>query len=160
MATGNLGNQREAFLAYYLGGKPGPDGFRRFQAIASALEAGYSPKSIRSYAYQLLSDPKIKARIREELRTKAAPEEAVLSELADVAFGDDDQFTIERADPRTGQITERRLDRTDKLKALELLGKHFGLFTDKLNVSGAITFADLHALAAPGAGADDPRPGE
>jgi phage terminase small subunit len=160
MTTGSLGPQREAFLAYYLGGKPGADGFRAFNARRSALEAGYSPKNIDSQASQLIKHPKVAARIREALTVKAAPADAVLSELADVAFASDEEFLIVRYDPKTGGVVETRRDRTDKIKALELLGKHYQLFTDRLNVSGAITFADLHALAAPGAGADDPRPGE
>ena len=37
-----------------------------------------------------------------------------------------------------GQITEREVKVYDKLKALELLGKHLGMFTDKVKVDGAL----------------------
>jgi hypothetical protein len=49
----------------------------------------------------------------------------------------------------------------DTTAAIFLLKSHRReTYGDRLNVSGAITFADLHALAATSAGADDPRPGE
>lgn len=160
MAGNDLTNQQKAFVAYYLGGKPGPDGFRAFHATKSAIAAGYSPRSAASQASQQMNNPKVAARIREALAQKAAPADAVLAELADVAFADDADFEIVRYDARTGTVTETRKDRSDKIKSLELLAKAHGLLTDRLNVTGAITFADLHALAAPGAGADDPRPGE
>ena len=37
-----------------------------------------------------------------------------------------------------GAITEREVKTYDKLKALELLGKHLGMFTDKVKVDGAV----------------------
>ena len=37
-----------------------------------------------------------------------------------------------------GAITEREVKTYDKLKALELLGKHLGMFTDKLKVEGVV----------------------
>jgi phage terminase small subunit len=37
-----------------------------------------------------------------------------------------------------GNITEREVKTYDKIKALELLGKHMGMFTDKFKIDGAI----------------------
>lgn len=37
-----------------------------------------------------------------------------------------------------GNITEREVKTYDKLKALELLGKHLGMFTDKLKMEGNV----------------------
>ncbi|MFQ9772227.1 MAG: terminase small subunit [Oscillospiraceae bacterium] len=37
-----------------------------------------------------------------------------------------------------GLITEREVKTYDKLKALELLGKHLGMFTDKMKLEGAV----------------------
>ena len=37
-----------------------------------------------------------------------------------------------------GNITEREVKTYDKLKALELLGKHLGMFNDKLKLDGYV----------------------
>ena len=37
-----------------------------------------------------------------------------------------------------GAITEREVKTYDKLKALELLGKHLGMFTDRVKVDGGV----------------------
>jgi phage terminase small subunit len=38
-----------------------------------------------------------------------------------------------------GEITEREIRMADKIKALELLGKHLGMFKDRLELSGDVT---------------------
>lgn len=53
----------------------------------------------------------------------------------------------------TGLLKEMR--EHEKQAAQEM-----GQWTEKLNLTGAITFAELHALAATGASADDPRSGQ
>lgn len=39
---------------------------------------------------------------------------------------------------KDGTITEREVKTYDKLKALELLGKHLGMFTDKVKLEGGV----------------------
>ena len=53
---------------------------------------------------------------------------------------DDDLACIEsvkvkQSDSDTGSSTEREVKVASKLKALELLGKHLGMWNDKLNVN-------------------------
>jgi phage terminase small subunit len=45
---------------------------------------------------------------------------------------------VKRIPTEAGDIVEREVKVYDKIKALELLGKHVGMFTDKFKVEGAI----------------------
>ena len=131
-------------------------------ATAAAIRAGYSGKTARKAACWIDKDsgqkkPALCARVN-ELRAKQSKRtgitaDRVLRELAAVAFADlsglvDADGGIDReSDPQSaraissikvssgdnGTSTEIRM--SDKNKALELLGKHLGLFTDQVNVS-------------------------
>ena len=131
-------------------------------ATAAAIRAGYSPKTAQN-ALQWITEgtdrekPSLRARI-DELRARQSKRtgitaDRVLRELAAVAFADvsglvgEDGEIDRETDPdsaraiasirtvRTefGPATEIRM--ADKNKALELLGKHLGLFTDQVNVN-------------------------
>lgn len=98
-----------------------------FNATQAAIRAGYSPASAKFYASKLQNDPRIKKAISEltdATQTIAQAKlninvERVLRELSKVAFSDD-----------------TRIATKDKLKALELLGKHLGMFKEKHEISG------------------------
>ena len=45
---------------------------------------------------------------------------------------------VKRIPTEDGDIVEREVKTYDKIKALELLGKHMSMFTDKFKVEGAI----------------------
>lgn len=92
-------------------------------ATQAAIRAGYSPETAGAIGCENLKKPNIKARIDREMaeisaRT-GANQERVIRELGEIAF-----------DPRGKQAY--------KLKALELLGKHLGLFADKVEHEGEI----------------------
>lgn len=151
MAERSLKDKREAFVLAYIG-------TARFNATRAAEMAGYAEPA--SEGYRLLRNATIRARIDKYLDAEALNAKEVLAELAEMARAPFDEFVEVIARDREGNPVKVKMDLSAKVKSLELIGKHHQLFTDKLNVTGAITFADLHALAAPGAGADDPRPGE
>lgn len=140
MADSKLNNKQTAFVLAYIG----PD---RFNATKAAITAGYSEKSASSLGYQLLQNHSISARIKQELEARAMSADAVLAELADVASAEWRDFLQIRTHPVTGEIVDAKMDLRSKVDALELLGKHHQLFTDKLHVTGEITFADLADLA-------------
>lgn len=134
-------------------------------AAQAAIRAGYSPTSARQIADENMSKPDIKNAIEKALaeRSKRTGVNAdrIILELAKIAFvnptdvinmdeatirGDanrDDTAAISSVKVKTiptedGNITEREIKTYDKIKALELLGKHTGMFTDKFKIEGAI----------------------
>lgn len=66
----------------------------------------------------------IQKRIQERQKRTEITQDKVLNELAAMAFAD------------VAEAVEIRLKPSDKLKALELLGRHLGMFKDKVEVSG------------------------
>lgn len=93
-------------------------------ATQAAIRAGYSQKTARSQGERLLTNVDIAAAIqrgiKERIEKTQITAERVLLELAAIAFMD-----IEKLAEVGGKIT-------DKLKALELIGRHLGMFTDKI----------------------------
>ena len=129
----------------------------------AAIRAGYSPKSASVTASRLLSNAKVRARIDKALaaqsRRTGITADRVLKELAKCAFADitdvanaatatlkddaqrDDTAAIKSIKVKTipsddGDIVEREIEMMDKTKSLELLGKHFNLFQDRVKVTG------------------------
>lgn len=134
-------------------------------ATQAAIRAGYSPKTANEQGARLLAKVSIQAAVSkaqaERSRRTGINQDRVLLELAKVAFlnpvdvidmdgatirgeaNRDDTACIASVKVKTiptddGQITEREVKVYDKLKALELLGKHLGMFTDKVKVDGAL----------------------
>lgn len=134
-------------------------------ATQAAIRAGYSTQTARQMGDENLSKPDIKNSIEKALaeRSKRTGVNAdrIIRELAKLAFinptdvinmdeatikGDanrDDTAAISSVKVKTiptedGNITEREVKTYDKIKALELLGKHIGMFSDRLKVEGAI----------------------
>ena len=136
----------------------------------AAIRAGYSPKSAEQQASALLSNPKVRAYIDERMAQHSARtgvnQERIIRELARVAFLDptqlvnmdsaeitddasaDDRAAIASVKVKTmkGDIDmiEREVKFADKLKALELLGKRYGMWIDKqhVDVNGAVQIVD------------------
>lgn len=102
-------------------------------ALQAALTAGYSESTAKSRSYELLRDERVTAYIasrRKELAAQAVTPERVLLELADIGFGQRDFPAYDMY----GTEHQRKPSMTARLKALELMGKNLGMYTDKLNV--------------------------
>ena len=151
MADKALKDKREAFVLAYIGPA-------RFNATAAARAAGYAVPEVEGA--RLLKNARVRARIDEHLDGETLSATEVLAELTEMARAPFDDYVEIIARDREGNPVRVKMDLSAKVKSLELLGKHYQLFTDSLNVTGAITFADLHALAATEASTDDSRPGE
>lgn len=132
-------------------------------ATQAAIRAGYSPDTAQQMGSENLSKPVIKnaidKAIADQSRRTGINQDRVIQEIAKMAFLnpvdviDMDEATIKGEANRDdtaciasvkvkvipgegGNITEREVKTYDKLKALELLGKHLGMFTDKLKMEG------------------------
>lgn len=145
-----------------------------YNATQAATRAGYSEKTAYSQGHDLLKKPEIVAYI-DELKEKTAAKlnitrERVMQELGRLAFfdvrklyddngmplplselDDDtaaaivglDYATKGNAEIGTADILKIKL--ADKKGALELLGKHFKLFTDQVEHSGNVVLTDAES---------------
>jgi phage terminase small subunit len=131
-------------------------------ATQAAIRAGYSPHTAKEIGCENLSKPHIRARVEKELAERSKRtginQDRVIRELARIALVNPvdvinmDEATIKemasvddtaailsvkvkKIPSEEGTITEREIRMADKIKALELLGKHLGIFTDKFNIN-------------------------
>lgn len=134
-------------------------------ATQAAIRAGYSPSTAKEQGCQNLTKLNIKDAIDKALaersRRTGINQDRVLLELAKIAFlnpvdvinmdeatlrGDanrDDTAAICSVRVKTiptpdGNIVEREVKPYDKLRALEQIGKHLGMWKDNINLSGDI----------------------
>lgn len=134
-------------------------------ATQAAIRAGYSPASARDIGYENLTKPDIRARVDKTLaersRRTGINADLVLEELgrlmrvnaADViniadatisnsASREDtaciSSVKVKIIPTENGEIVEREIKLHDKLKAIELAGKHLGMFKDKMELSGKV----------------------
>jgi phage terminase small subunit len=134
-------------------------------ATQAAIRAGYSVDSAREIGNENMKKPIIRTYIEQKLaeRSKRTGINAdrVIQELAKIALlnitdvvnaddatikgtaNRDDTAAILSVKVKTiptqeGDIVEREVKMNDKIKALELLGKHLGMFKDKLELSGEL----------------------
>jgi phage terminase small subunit len=136
-----LTTKEKAFVLAYIG-----EG--RFNATRAATMAGYSERTARAQGSEILARPRVAAAVRTALSERALTSEAVLAELSAIARAPWEEFVTVRTNPKTGEVLETRMDLTAKVRALELLAKAHGLLTDRVQISGRLTFADLHTLAS------------
>jgi phage terminase small subunit len=140
-------------------------------ATAAAIRAGYSPRSADVTGARLLANARIRAyldeRMAEHSRRTNVTQERIIRELARIAFLDptqlvnmdtaelldnataDDRAAIASVKVKTiptqeGTGIEREIRLHDKIKALELLGKRFGMWLDRqqIDVQGAVQIVD------------------
>lgn len=118
-------------------------------ATQSAIKAGYSKKTAGVIAVENLEKPNIKVYIDKrlkELDDKAiAKQEEVLQYLTAVMRGQSKSAVVVIEGLGEG-LSEARLinktpDEKDRIKAAELLGKRYGAFTEKVDISGDMSLS-------------------
>lgn len=147
--------KQELFVAEYL---------IDLNATQAAIRAGYSVKRASEIGHQLLQKTTVQQAIAKAMAERSkrtgVNQDRVVLELAKLAFinmtnvvdsqgkikddaTEDDKSCIEsikykRSDTETSVSVEREVKIGSKLKALELLGKHLGMWNDKVDVNVAV----------------------
>lgn len=126
-------------------------------ATQAAIRAGYSPKTAEQAASRLLTIVKVSDEIKREMAERSKRtginQDRVVQELAKLAFvniadvvdldnatvrrsaTDEDLACIQSVKMKPSEFgTEREIKLYDKKASLELLGRHLGMFKDKLEV--------------------------
>lgn len=109
-------------------------------ATQAAIRAGYSEKNARNIASENLAKPNIKAYIDERMAEKEsqliATQDEVLKYLTSVLRGESQSTEIVVEGTGDGCSEARTLKKEpsekDRLRAAELLGKRYGIYTDKV----------------------------
>ena len=141
-ATPEAGNarpltpQQELFCAEYL---------VDYNGTKAAQRAGYAEKTAAAQAARLLRNVNILSRVRalqkERLEKLAVTQESVLLNLLEVYDRCMQKKPVYEWDYETGQYKETgeySFDSKGALRALELIGKHLAMFTQKVEHSGSV----------------------
>lgn len=104
----------------------------------AAIRSGYSPKTAEVQGSRLLSNAKVQAYIglkqkKLEERTSVTVE-WIIERLKDVY--DKSMQAVPVLDHEGNETGEYRFEANAANRSLELLGKHIGMFTDKLQLGG------------------------
>ncbi len=152
----NLTGKQQQFVDEYL---------IDLNATQAAIRAGYSTKNADKIGSELLGKTRVAEAISEKMAERSkrtgVNQDRVVLELAKIAFVNaadvidpesatikdgathDDTAAIQSVKVKVipgkqGKGVEREIRMADKLKALELLGKHLGMFKDKMEISGGL----------------------
>ncbi len=111
-------------------------------ATQAAIRAGYSKKAARQVGNENMSKPYIKNYIEERMQEKEdsliAKQDEVLKYLTSVMRGESKSSVLAMAGDGVQEVIQKPPDERERTKAAELLGKRYRLFTDKVEVEGAI----------------------
>ena len=107
-----------------------------------AYKAAYprikSDGAARACASKLLTNPNIKSYIEQKMQelssAKVATAEEVIQYLTSVMRGEHREQTLRLIGDGVQDISNIDVSAKERLKAAELLGKRYGLFTDKVNL--------------------------
>lgn len=111
-------------------------------ATQAAIRAGYSPKTAYSIGEQNLRKLELKSyievRMAEKEKKLIANQDEVLQYLTAVMRGESTSHVLSMCGDGCQEVITKPPDEKERTKAAELIGKRYGLFTDKVNVDGVI----------------------
>ena len=129
-----LNTRQKAFCEYYVACG---------NATESAIKAGYEEKYAGVNAAKLLKNTNvskyIKKRMEEHANNRIAKAEEVLEFLTATLRGEvTEEVVVGGFGKSETEKIIKNVDLRDRLKAAELLGKRYRLFTDKVEVEGVV----------------------
>ena len=114
-------------------------------AYQSAIKAGYSENYAKGNVIKLLENESVKAYIKERMKEieseRIAKAEEVLAFLSASLRGEvlEEVISTETVDGMVKPvILKKQLSAKDRIKAAELLGKRYALFTEKVDLEGNV----------------------
>jgi phage terminase small subunit len=111
-------------------------------ATDAALKAGYSKKTAYSIGNENLKKPEIKkyidARLEEIQSQKVADQREILEFLTSIVRGEQTEETLRGVGEGAQTIDDIDVSAKDRIKAAELLGKRYAMWTDKQQVDVVI----------------------
>ncbi len=126
-----------------------------YNGTQAAIRAGYAEKSAKQTASRLLTNDDLLVRVRElqheQVERLAVSQDYVVLQLMETYRRCLEATPVLKFDPNTGQTEETgryQFDSKGALRALELLGKHLGMYNDKLQVSGQLNTGQLENVLA------------
>ena len=111
-------------------------------ATDAAIKAGYSPKTAKQTGSENLAKPDLKAYIETELEklhsAKIADAEEVMKYLTAVMRGQHTEQVLKLVGDGIQTVTDIDVSAKERIKAAELIGKRYALFSDKMDLGGAV----------------------
>lgn len=111
-------------------------------ATQAAIRAGYSRKTAKQTGSENLAKPDLRAYVDEQLAkihsAKIADAEEVMKYLTSVMRGEHTEQVLKLVGEGVQTVTDIDVSAKERLKAAELIGKRYGLFTDKVGLEGAV----------------------
>lgn len=131
-----LNVKQKAFADYYI---------ETGNAYQSAIKAGYSENYAKGNVIKLLENESVKIYIQEKMKEieseRIAKAEEVLAFLSSSLRGEvlEEVVSTETIDGMIKPvILKKQLSAKDRIKAAELLGKRYALFTEKVDLEGNV----------------------
>jgi phage terminase small subunit len=110
-------------------------------ATESAIRAGYSEKTAKEMGYENLTKPHIREYVDSMLKEignkRIMNAEEVMTILTSIARNQEQEDVVVFGE-NGPEITSKGMSAKDRLKALELIGKRYTLWTDKTQLEGTI----------------------
>ena len=111
-------------------------------ATDAAIKAGYSPKTAKSIGQRLLTFVDLKAYIEAELdklhSAKVADAQEVLEYLTAVMRGQHTEQVLKLVGDGIQTIADIDVSAKERLRAAELIGRRYALYSDKMDLGGAV----------------------
>lgn len=114
----------------------------------AAIKAGYSENYAKGNVVKLFENESVKKYIEERLKNlkkeSIAEQDEVLQYLSSIMRGEQQEQTLVGEGMGSQSIEDIDVSAKDRIKAAELIGKRYALWTDKQEVSGdlSVTFVD------------------